>query len=108
MSICVAGGSTPARPRRPRGAMERARRSARIKWPSDVMVGDRKVGGLLTEVVGGEWRATIVGIGLNVNVDLAAGQLPPTATSLAHECGHQVSRAHLLADILSRVDAHLL
>jgi BirA family biotin operon repressor/biotin-[acetyl-CoA-carboxylase] ligase len=38
-------------------------RQARIKWPNDVLVGDRKVCGILIE----QTRGTVAGIGLNVN-----------------------------------------
>lgn len=43
--------------------------SARIKWPNDIWVGDRKICGILIEntLVGQEVRESIVGIGLNVN-----------------------------------------
>ena len=42
---------------------------ARIKWPNDIWVGDRKICGILIEntLVGQEVRESIVGIGLNVN-----------------------------------------
>ena len=51
---------------------------ARLKWPNDVLVGDRKLAGVLAEVAGG---AVVVGVGLNVT--LRADELPvPTATSL--------------------------
>lgn len=41
----------------------------RIKWPNDVYVGDRKLGGVLIEnsLQGNQWKHSIVGIGLNVN-----------------------------------------
>ncbi len=78
----------------------------RIKWPNDVMLGDRKVCGLLAEVVGHEdARATIIGIGLNVNLDPVAAGLPGTATSLSHETGRTWSRPELLNTILTRIDA---
>ena len=49
-----------------------------VKWPNDVLVGDRKVAGLLAEVTG---DAVVLGIGLNVSQ--REGELPvPTATSL--------------------------
>lgn len=79
----------------------------RIKWPNDVMLGDRKVCGLLAEVVGhGDSRATIIGIGLNVNLDPANGGLPVTATSLSHECPQSWSRPELLTAILVQIDRH--
>ena len=52
---------------------------ARLKWPNDVLVEERKLAGVLAEVVGG---AVVVGIGLNVS--LREAELPvPGATSLA-------------------------
>jgi BirA family biotin operon repressor/biotin-[acetyl-CoA-carboxylase] ligase len=81
---------------------------ARIKWPNDVMVQDRKTCGILTEVVRrGGTAAAIVGIGLNVNLDPAAAGLPETATSLSHEIGAWVDRPSLLAAILARITARL-
>lgn len=68
---------------------------ARIKWPNDLVVGARKLGGLLTEVVG---SVAIVGIG--INVDWPADQLPtPEATSVLVE-GGRTDRAELVARIL--------
>ena len=52
-----------------------------LKWPNDVLIGDRKVSGILGEVVG---RGAVIGAGLNLGMTPA--QLPvPTATSLAIE-----------------------
>jgi len=52
-----------------------------LKWPNDVLVEGRKLGGILSERVGGT-DAVVVGVG--VNVTMTADQLPvPTATSLA-------------------------
>jgi BirA family biotin operon repressor/biotin-[acetyl-CoA-carboxylase] ligase len=72
----------------------------RLKWPNDVLAGpaERKVGGILVELVG---DAAVVGIGLNVT--LRADELPaPTATSLAIE-GAQVDRDSLLRAVLRRL-----
>lgn len=49
-----------------------------LKWPNDVLIGERKVAGLLAEVVG---DAVVLGVGINVS--LREDELPvPTATSL--------------------------
>lgn len=83
-------------------------RAAQVKWPNDVMVADRKVCGILTEVVLHEGcPRTIVGIGLNVNLDPAAAGLPPTATSLSAGAGRAFSRQELLTAILTRLDGCL-
>jgi BirA family biotin operon repressor/biotin-[acetyl-CoA-carboxylase] ligase len=77
---------------------------ARLKWPNDVLLGDRKVAGILVERVEGEGGpAAVVGIGLNVL--LTEDQLPvPTATSLLVESAglaHPVpSRTALLATLV--------
>ena len=52
---------------------------AGLKWPNDVLIGDRKLAGILAEVVD---DAVVVGVGLNVT--LREAELPvPTAISLA-------------------------
>ena len=78
---------------------------ATLKWPNDVLVGPRKLGGILTERVGGT-DAVVVGIG--VNVAMTAEQLPvPTATSLLLElAGAAVpSSTELLDALLDRLGA---
>jgi BirA family biotin operon repressor/biotin-[acetyl-CoA-carboxylase] ligase len=80
---------------------------AGLKWPNDVVVdgdardgspGPRKLGGLLVERVG---PAVVVGIGLNV--DLTADELPvPRATSTRLE-GADVSRELLVVDVLDHL-----
>jgi len=79
-----------------------------IKWPNDLLLTGKKLGGVLTElgVSGGRLHYAIVGMGLNVNLDLC--QLPDVMsppTSLLSELGRAVDRQVLLLSILSRVDA---
>ncbi|MFP1601764.1 biotin--[acetyl-CoA-carboxylase] ligase [Microbacterium sp. 2216-1] len=73
---------------------------AGLKWPNDVLVGGRKICGILAEVVG---DAVIVGAG--VNTAMTHAQLPvPTATSFA--CQDAVADVdRLVADYLNRLDA---
>lgn len=72
---------------------------ARLKWPNDVLVGERKLAGLLAERVG---DAAVLGIGLNVTI--TAEQLPtPNATSLRVE-GATVDREHLLEAVLDALE----
>jgi BirA family biotin operon repressor/biotin-[acetyl-CoA-carboxylase] ligase len=81
---------------------------ARVKWPNDVMVGERKVCGILAEVVAAQGgQAVVVGIGLNVNLDPISAGLPPTATSLSAELGRGCSREAILVAILARADRYL-
>jgi BirA family transcriptional regulator, biotin operon repressor / biotin---[acetyl-CoA-carboxylase] ligase len=74
-----------------------------IKWPNDLYVNHRKLGGILTEfsVVSGAVEYVILGFGLNVNWNPGADEemLYP-ATSVEAETGSRVSRTALLAAIL--------
>ncbi|HVF06539.1 MAG TPA: biotin--[acetyl-CoA-carboxylase] ligase [Frankiaceae bacterium] len=67
-----------------------------LKWPNDLLVGGRKVGGVLAESTG---DAVVVGIGLNVST--RAAELPRAdATSLAIETGEVVDRVPVLLAVL--------
>jgi BirA family biotin operon repressor/biotin-[acetyl-CoA-carboxylase] ligase len=79
-----------------------------IKWPNDVLVGGRKVSGVLceSEFVGGDWAFAVVGFGINVNLRPdQLGELRTTATSLAAEWGYEVDRATLLARVLAELES---
>ena len=70
--------------------------SVELKWPNDVLIGGRKVCGLLAEAVDG---AVVLGIGLNVTT--RAEELPvPEATSLALESASTTDRDTLLRAVL--------
>lgn len=82
------------------GATARALRqctgvAVQVKWPNDLIVGDRKLAGVLAEVVG---DAAIVGLGLNVST--RSDELPSGATSLQIETGEVVDRAPVLIAVL--------
>jgi BirA family biotin operon repressor/biotin-[acetyl-CoA-carboxylase] ligase len=69
-----------------------------LKWPNDILIGDRKVAGLLAQQIG---DGVIVGIGLNVA--MSADELPvPTATSLALSGSNNLDRNLLLSAFLNR------
>ena len=77
---------------------------ALIKWPNDIYIGKKKVGGVITELSaeGPIVHYCLVGIGIDVNIPLQ--DLPPqlreSATSLSAELGHEVERAPLLSTLL--------
>lgn len=74
---------------------------AALKWPNDVLVNDRKVGGVLVEADG---DSAIVGIGINVNLDPAAHVETAGASSLSAEAGAPVSRLAVLRRLLQEMD----
>jgi BirA family biotin operon repressor/biotin-[acetyl-CoA-carboxylase] ligase len=71
-----------------------------LKWPNDILIGDKKVAGLLAQQVG---DGVIIGIGLNVA--MGADELPvPTATSLALAGSKNLDRNLLLSAFLNRFE----
>jgi BirA family transcriptional regulator, biotin operon repressor / biotin---[acetyl-CoA-carboxylase] ligase len=84
---------------------------ATIKWPNDVLIGGRKVAGILIETSHDHLGhlVAIMGIGVNVNgrithftevspqPQLMTSSLAETATTLEEECGYEVSREAFLA-----------
>jgi BirA family biotin operon repressor/biotin-[acetyl-CoA-carboxylase] ligase len=81
--------------------------SPRLKWPNDVLVGERKIAGILVEAVtmGSRVEAVVVGVGLNVHTRDFPPELADRATSLALVAPGPFDRALLLADVLARLDA---
>ena len=73
---------------------------ASVKWPNDVLIGGRKVAGILVERIETEQgAAAVVGVGLNVG--MSAEELPvPEATSQAVQ-GAAPDRTGLLLDVLA-------
>ncbi len=81
-----------------------------LKWPNDILVGDRKLGGLLCEssLSGPSTTFVVVGIGLNVNGSREGfpEDIREIATSIAAETGRQCDRASLLASILLELELY--
>lgn len=78
-----------------------------VRWPNDVVIGDRKLCGVLVEHRAGK---LVAGVGLNAN--LSPDQLPAAArvtpTSLSIETGGEVDRPQLLADLLWAIEHRYL
>jgi BirA family transcriptional regulator, biotin operon repressor / biotin---[acetyl-CoA-carboxylase] ligase len=77
----------------------------RIKWPNDVLVGGRKLAGILVEGRPQEGWA-VLGVGLNVSVPEFSGDLAGIATSLALE-GLRTSSEEVLRSLLVALDGRL-
>ena len=90
-----------------------------LKWPNDLMFGDKKCGGILvesaSEAAPADWRAesgpalryAVIGIGLNLNHARFPADLAAIATSLALESGRSYEREPLLAALLCHVDSEI-
>ncbi|HEX3039128.1 MAG TPA: biotin--[acetyl-CoA-carboxylase] ligase, partial [Caproiciproducens sp.] len=79
---------------------------AMIKWPNDVVVGGKKVCGILTEMAAEIDRVNyiVVGIGINVNIPSFPEELRGKATSLLLETRENVLRIKLLQEVLFRFE----
>ncbi len=84
MSVCRAIGA---------GAM--------IKWPNDIVIGTKKVCGILTEYSGGR---VICGIGINVNTRAFPEELSHIATSIYLQTGRETDRAALTAAVMNEFE----
>ena len=82
---------------------------ATIKWPNDILVRGKKVGGILTELKAELDRVAYAMVGIGVDVNLNAndfpGDLKKTATSLKLESGAAIGRAELAVRILRELDS---
>lgn len=77
-----------------------------IKWPNDLMIKERKVGGILMEISsdGLHLDYAIVGLGINANIDPSAFAEDWVATSLSHELGSEISRSALIQRTLLEIE----
>jgi BirA family biotin operon repressor/biotin-[acetyl-CoA-carboxylase] ligase len=78
-----------------------------LKWPNDLILNGKKLGGILTEMHADTSlvRFVIVGIGINVNQEKFPGELNGIATSLHAETGKNQSRLELLARLLREFES---
>jgi BirA family transcriptional regulator, biotin operon repressor / biotin---[acetyl-CoA-carboxylase] ligase len=77
----------------------------KVKWPNDLVLETGKIGGILIEAktIGEQVLFVVVGIGLNIN--LAATQLPSGATSVYVETKTRYDNRKLLRRIIARMSS---
>ena len=77
---------------------------ARVKWPNDILVHEKKVAGLLSEMEAETDRITFINIGMGVNVNNDPTPREPMATSLKKILGRNISRKQLLSEFLDEFE----
>jgi BirA family biotin operon repressor/biotin-[acetyl-CoA-carboxylase] ligase len=84
--------------------------TADLRWPNDLLLGPRKVGGILVEAKskGGAVDFTVVGIGINVHQRQFDPAMATPATSLDLATGHRVDRQALLVFLLKSLEREAL
>ncbi len=78
-----------------------------LKWPNDVLIGERKVGGILCES-GGPSSAPFVIVGIGLNINGSREDLPsflvPIATTVETEIGRAVDRCRAATELLVQLE----
>ncbi len=80
----------------------------RIKWPNDVVIGGKKICGILTEMSAetGYIHYVVIGTGINVNIKEFPEEIRETATSLYLEKGETVLRAPIVAKTMEYFESY--
>ena len=76
--------------------------AADLKWPNDLIIGKRKLAGILAEgvAIGSPDQAVVVGVGVNLQPAAYPPDIAARATSIAGELGKRLDRGALLFEIL--------
>ncbi len=79
----------------------------RLKWPNDILLGGKKIAGMLAESTLETDRVTALVFGIGLNVNLSRGDLPrdlrATATSLSIEAGRSFPLEPIAAAVLEEI-----
>ena len=80
-----------------------------LKWPNDVLIGGKKIAGILTECSSDSGRGmfAVTGIGLNVNHEAMPDEIADRAASLRQIAGRAFDRSALAAAIVTELAARL-
>lgn len=80
---------------------------AAVKWPNDILVDDRKISGMLSELEAEADRVFFINIGMGINVNNDPTGIEPGAISLKKLLGREISRTRLLAGFLDKFENRL-
>ena len=78
-----------------------------VKWPNDILVADKKIAGLLSEMEAEADRVAFINIGLGINVNNDPTPSEPLASSLKIILGKEISRRHLLSEFLDEFENYM-
>ena len=80
---------------------------AAVKWPNDILVDDRKLSGMLSELEAEADRVFFINIGMGINVNNDPTGIEPGAISLKKLLGREISRTRLLSRFLDKFEDRL-
>ncbi|MFC3198526.1 biotin--[acetyl-CoA-carboxylase] ligase [Parapedobacter deserti] len=77
-----------------------------VKWPNDIYVGDKKIGGMLIENIlkGKLWKSAVVGIGINVNQTVFPEAIRHKTTSIKQILHRDTGLPELLAGLCRHIE----
>jgi BirA family biotin operon repressor/biotin-[acetyl-CoA-carboxylase] ligase len=81
---------------------------AKVKWPNDILVAERKVSGMLAEMEAETDRIRFINIGIGLNVNNDPTPVEPKAISLRELMGRSISRKKLVAQFLDRFERRVV
>jgi len=79
----------------------------RVKWPNDLLVDERKICGILSELEAEVDRVAFINIGIGLNVNNDPSPIEPAATSLKNILGRKVSIKEILVRYLDLFEAQM-
>ena len=90
------------------GVRKVAGTECKIKWPNDLVMGKKKMCGILTEMRAGldNIQYVIIGTGINTSQDEFPPELSDTATSILLETGRKVNRCQLAAAVMEAFEEY--
>lgn len=80
---------------------------AKVKWPNDILVQERKISGMLTELEAESDQVNFINIGIGINVNNDPSSSGPQASSIKKILGESVSRKELLARFLDELETRM-
>ena len=79
----------------------------RLKWPNDLLVDERKISGMLSELEAEADRVAFINVGVGVNVNNDPSAIEPAAISLKAILGRKVSKKDILARYLDAFEQQM-
>lgn len=80
---------------------QQGNKKLQIKWPNDILLGGKKLAGILTELsLSSKINYAVVGIGINVNQEKFPAELGSIATSLKREYKKEIDRLELFEKLI--------
>ncbi|MFI5303908.1 MAG: biotin--[acetyl-CoA-carboxylase] ligase [Nitrospiria bacterium] len=82
---------------------------SRVKWPNDILVKGKKIGGILieTHIEGSRLSHLVLGVGINVNMTHFPKAIATLATSIKKELGHPIQREPLMVHLIEGIERQL-